>query len=57
VNGSEACELLRRQPPRKRAGWKLAQEEPERVALRRDKVAPLTLNRTEQSNIEQELNE
>ena len=36
-NGSELCKLLRRQPLKKRAGWKMAQCE--KVVPRREKGA------------------
>ena len=40
LNGSEAFKLLRRQPLKKRAGWKMAQEKRrEKVILRREKGA------------------
>ena len=38
MNGSELCKLLRTQPFKKRAGWKMAQvKSVEKVALIREK--------------------
>ena len=51
MNGSEACKLLRRQPLiAQEKSWVKAVpgKEREKVALRREKGALLTLNRTEQ---------
>ena len=39
LNGSEAFKLLRRQPLKKRAGWKMAQENSVKKSLRREKGA------------------
>ena len=40
MNGFELCKLFRRQPLKKRAGWKMAQvKSVKKVALRREKGA------------------
>jgi len=40
MNGSEVCKLLRRQPLKKGAGWKMAQEKQrEKVVPKREKRA------------------
>ena len=58
MNASELCKLLRRQPLKKRAGWRMAQKKSVKKLHSEERKEPYnTLNRTDQNNMEQKLGE